>query len=252
MQGVILDRRVGHTPARTQSDRAGSMIADLHRLGVPARLGSLEFGDVAFDGYGPSGLVPVGIELKSVTGLLGDIVTGRFAGHQVPGMQRIYPYRYLVVEGAHRPSSSDGLLEVPGRAGWCVPSPAMMYVDFMKIIDDIDLRAGFRVRRAWGWADTAQIVAAAYHGFQKKWDAHKALKQFNNAPPGVVLLTPPTLLRLWARDLPGIGWEKSAAVEDAFESPLQMARATQRAWEAVPGIGKVIASRAWCAIRGIE
>ena len=228
------------------------MIADLRAMGVPARLGKLQFGDVAFGGSGPESEVKIGIELKTVTGLLGDMITGRFVA-QAGGMQRAYRYRYLLVEGAARGSLSDGMLEVPrGGNVWWSPSPRMMYVDFLRILDDIRLRAGFHVLRSFGRMDTLHHIAAEYRGWAKPWDSHKALKHFNEAQPGVVLLHPPTLVRLWARDLPGVGWEKSAAVEKAFHTPLALALARESQWREVPGIGKTIAGRVWKAIRGIK
>jgi ERCC4-type nuclease len=229
------------------------MLAGLRKLGVPATLGKLKFGDVSFPGSGPAGEVKVGIELKTVGGLLTDMQTGRFAGHQVPGMQAEYQYRYLVLEGAMR-TSRDGLLEVPrGPDHWWSPNPRIMYVDFLKFIDDIDLRAGFHIRRTWNKEDTVCMIAAEYSGWTKKWDAHRALKQFNEAAPsGVVLFRPPTLTRLWAHQLPGVGWDRSEKAEATFRTPLDLARASMSEWEAVPGIGATLSVRIWKAIRGIK
>lgn len=249
---LTLDPNVGHTPMQSRSDRAAGMIADLRKLGIPAHLGKLEFGDVSFPGRGPDGEVLVGIELKTVGGLITDMHTGRFAGHQVPGMQKQYAYRYLLLEGAMRPAS-DGMLEVPkGAQHWWSPSPRIMYTDFLKFVEDVDLRAGFHIRRAWNRMDTLYTVAAIYQSWQKDWRAHRALKQFNESPGGVVLFAPPTLTRLWAHDLPGIGWDRSEAAEKVFGTPLALAQATKGDWESVPGIGKTIAWRVWAAIRGIK
>jgi len=249
---LLLDPNVGHTPGQTRSERAAGMIADLRRLGVPAQLRRLEFGDVAFNGWGPDGELPVGIELKTVAGLLGDMVTGRFVGHQVPGMQQAYRYRYLLLEGPVRGSSSDGVLEVPKGSRWWSPSPRMMYVDFLKFIDDIRLRGGFHVLRSWDRMDTLWHVAAEYRGWRKPWAQHKGLKHFNEAQQGVVLMHEPSLLRRWAKELPGVGWEKSEAVERHFRSPLQMAQASVPEWTTIPGVGKTIATRAWKGIRGLR
>lgn len=254
IEPVIVDRNVGHSHTRTRAERADMMIDGLRRLGVPARLGSLESGDVAFTGLGPDGPVPVGIELKTVVGLLSDMVSGRFAGHQVPAMQAAYPYRYVFVEGAVRANLTDGVLEIPmGEGRWQSATPRMMYVDYLKFLQDIDLRGGFHMRRTWSKIDTIAHIAAEYHGWRKEWDKHKALKAFNNAPQsGVVMMHPPTLLRLWARDLPGVGWVRSEDVERRFANPLAMAKATEAEWRSVPGIGKTIAARVWAAIRGID
>jgi ERCC4-type nuclease len=249
---MTLDERAGHTPTQTQSERAGEMLAGVRKLGVTARLGKLESGDASFSGRGPHGDVMVGIEMKTVAGLLTDMTTGRFAGHQVPLMQRAYPYRYLILEGAMRPAS-DGMLEVPrGGQNWWSPSPRIMYTDFLKFIEDIDLRAGFHIRRTWNKNDTIYHLAAEYGSWQKEWKAHRALKHFNESPGGVVLLSPPTLTRLWARDLPNVGWDRSEAVAKRFKTPLALAQAGIDEWLSVPGIGKTIAWRVWKAIRGVK
>jgi ERCC4-type nuclease len=251
---MIIDSRLGHTLVKTQASRAAALIADLRKMGVPARLGKLAFGDVSFAGLGPDGAdVMIGIELKSIGGLLTDLTTGRFAGYQVPGMQGMYRYRYLIVEGAMRPST-DGLLEIPRgfRTGrWWSPSP-ITYVDFLRIIDDIELRGGFHVRRTWGRVDTLSHIVAEWRGWRKPWDQHKALKHLNEAQSGVVMLASPTLTRLWARDLPGVGWERSAEAERHFRSPLALALASAAEWMTIPGIGKTIAARVWKAIRGLK
>jgi NAD-dependent DNA ligase len=49
--------------------------------------------------------------------------------------------------------------------------------------------------------------------------------------------------------LPGIGWGKSAAVENKFKTVLDMVAADQRDWETIPGIGPTIAKRAVDSLR---
>ncbi len=248
---LIVDSRVGSTPTESRAARAKSLIHDLRRLGVPAKLGKLRFGDVSFVGQGPKGAIRVGIELKTITGLLTDMVTGRFAGTQIPGMQRAYARRYLLLQGAMRPSIHDGLLEVPrGSDRWWSPSPRIMYIDFVKFVDDIGLRAGFEIRRSWNHMDTLYHLAGIFLGWQVPWDKHKGLKSFDES--GVVIMDEPSLTRLWGKALPKVGWERSEAVDKRFETPLDLAQASQREWEKIPGIGKIIAARAWRAIRGLK
>jgi hypothetical protein len=168
-------------------------------------------------------------------------------------MQRAYPYRYLIVEGLSRPSN-DGMLEVlRGKGVWHSPPPRIMYIDYLKYLDDVELRGGFHVKRSSGRYDTLCHIAAEYRGWTKAWDSHKGLKVFNEASAaGVVLLREPSLLRLWAKDLPNIGWERSESIERHFRSPLAMAQAGEIEWQTIPGIGKTIASRVWKAIRGLK
>lgn len=250
---LFIDPNVGHTPFHTRSERADHMMKFFRDAHIDARLLKLEFGDVAFEGCGPRGPVLVGIELKTVGGLLGDLTTGRFAGHQVPGMQKEYQYRYLVVEGPVRPAN-DGMLEVPRGGGiWWSPSPRMMYIDYLKYIDDVRLRGGFHVWPTGNKLETMAFIGATYRGWQKKWEDHKALKVFNEAQDvGIVHLAPPSLTRLWARDLPGIGFEKSEGFDRKFKTPLQLAHGTEADFRGIAGVGKMLAERAWMAIRGLK
>lgn len=250
---ITLDDRVGHSPGETRSVKAERMVTDLRRMGVPVRLGRLPFGDVRFRGWGPLGPIVIGIELKTVTGLLGDMVTGRFAGGQIGGMQQAYQYRYLFVEGPVR-RGMDGMLEVPRNSTglWWSPSPRIMYVDYLKFIDDVDLRGGFHVRHTWNRMDTLSHIVAEFQGFQKQWHEHRGLKHFNEAHMGVVQMADPSLTRLWARDLWKVGWDKSEAMERAFKTPLALAQATVAEFRAVVGIGATIAERAWRDIRGLK
>lgn len=251
---LILDRNVGHTPTQTRADRAAGMIQDLRRLGVPASIGSLSYGDVSFTGYGPdSREVAVGIELKTINGFLTDMTTGRFIGHQLPGMQRAYHYRYLILEGPYRPGS-DAVLEICQGAGrWVPASPRLMFVDFTRFLSSITLRGGFHVYRTWGRFETILTVAAEYKGWRVPWDRHKSLKHFDDSrAQGVVMMQEPSLTRRWAKELDKVGWEKSAAVERHFGTPLAMAQAPKSEWLRIPGIGPTIATRAWRMIRGLK
>lgn len=249
---LVLDMHVGHTARESRSVRAQAMVAALAGLGVRATLGRLRFGDVAFPGQGPEGPVKVGMELKTLEGLLTDRVTGRFVGHQVPGMQAEYQYRYLIVEGPVRPGR-DGLMEVPlGPGRWAAPPSAMMYLDYLRYLSSIRVQGGFMVESTGNKLDTAYTIAATYGWWQQPWEAHRSLKAFSQVTPGVVLLSEPSLLRLWAKELPKVGWERSEAVERKFRSPLAMAQASVEDWQSVPGIGEGISWLVWRAIRGLR
>src|SRR5260370_42363568 len=72
----------------------------------------LDFGDYAFDGYGPRGVVLVGVERKRIDDIVNSIHSGRFAGHQLPGLIETFDYSYLVIEGMFR-RGDDGELTTP-------------------------------------------------------------------------------------------------------------------------------------------
>ena len=73
--------------------RIGSkdLAAPLTRLGLPAELTTLPFGDIAFEGQGDDrGPLTVGIEFKVLTDLVQSLRSGRLVGHQVPGLRQTW------------------------------------------------------------------------------------------------------------------------------------------------------------------
>src|SRR5574341_1238250 len=108
-------------------DRAGSKdLAPFMPKSVPFTLTRLEYGDVAFSGRGPSGVCTVGVEIKKIPDLVDCIYSGRFAGHQLPGMLDTYDYCYLLVEGATR-AGKLGTLEYRRAGGkWAEPYGGQM------------------------------------------------------------------------------------------------------------------------------
>jgi len=58
-----------------------------------------------------------------------------------------------------------------------------------------------------------------------------------------LLLKPPSLVRRVAKELPGIGWERSLLVEETFDSVRTMVNAPLEQWLEIEGIGKGIATK---------
>ena len=58
-----------------------------------------------------------------------------------------------------------------------------------------------------------------------------------------MLLQQPSLMRRVAKELPGIGWERSLVVEAKWDSVRDMVNAPVEEWLELDGIGKGIASR---------
>ena len=56
-------------------------------------------------------------------------------------------------------------------------------------------------------------------------------------------MTNPSLLRRVAKELPGIGWERSLLVESHWKSIRDMVNATPEEWTQIDGIGKGISKR---------
>lgn len=237
-------------------DRTGSgdLVPHLKRLGVRAELCRLEFGDVAFVGNGPSGsVVHTGVEVKTVTDVLNCINDGRFAAHQLPGLLQTYDQVWLLVEGRWRPSQ-EGLLELYRKGFWGRSfqnrTTPFMYKTLDSWLMTMEIKAGIRYRKVDDRAEAVRFLACLYHWWtSKEYDQHRAhLALRNNVP--AAQFRKPSLIRNIAAQLPGVGWDRSKACEQHFDSVRQMICAGPQDWAKVPGIGKTIAKRLYDALSG--
>jgi ERCC4-type nuclease len=220
--------------------RAGSQDYEprLRALGAPVEFCTLEYGDAAFYGSGQA----VGIELKKIHDILQCVMTGRFSGHQLPGMARHYNEVYLIVEGLWRPNPEDGVLEVL-RGGWVpvkIGKRSWMYRDFESFLSTIEVKGGARVKRSGSEDETARIVYNLYQWWQD-YDGHRSHLALNRSGRDAAIFTRPTLVRRVAAELPGIGFEKSGMIAGHFTTVRAMVDAKVKDWTALPGIGKTIA-----------
>jgi len=81
------------------------------------------------------------------------------------------------------------------------------------------------------------------HDFFADTEAHSSLKKFYTAPMSPVLLTRPSLVRRVAKELTGIGWERSLTIEQQWPTVREMVNASAADWVKLEGIGKGIASK---------
>jgi ERCC4-type nuclease len=212
-----------------------------------AKLGKLQFGDAAFLGNGPDEIpIPVGLEVKRLLDLLNSMVTGRLSGHQLPGMQASYKVRYLLVEGIWRPNPQSGLLEYPRGKQWLpveLGSRTFMAREVEGYLNTLDMLGGMHVRTTGSPRQTAQMLLNIHHWWtDKKWEEHRSHLAFDESSGlGTAQLTKPSLLRRVAKELTGIAWGRSRAVEAHFDSVVEMVNADQAEWEKIEGVAKKIA-----------
>ena len=235
-------------------DRAGSKdLAPFMPAGKFA-LTRLEYGDAAFSGRGPSGVCVIGVEIKKIPDAVDCVYSGRYTGHQLPGMLESYDYSYLLVEGATR-AGKLGVLEYLGRKGkWVEPYGGEMQRtisqhDFRAWLNTIRVQAGVHVLESFSSKDSAAYVTSLYRWWQKTWSKHHSLHVFME-PNERAHIARPSIKQQIAAQLPGIGWEKSARVAKHFETVVDMMIADERDWQAIEGIGKTIASRVVRELRG--
>lgn len=210
-----------------------------------AELGKLEFADVAFLGNINNHPVNIGIELKTVSDVLSCLKDGRFAGHQLPGMRRAYDYIYLIIEGGYR-ANVDGLLEViAGRGKWVIHSHggATMWRDLENWITTMEAKTNLNVRKTYNRRETVALVKALHSWWvNKEWGKHRSHLTFDRSgAPSLPI--PPSLLRRMAAQLPRVGWSKSIAVEGHFKTIKEMVLASEKTWQEIEGIGKILSKK---------
>ncbi len=246
-------------PARSPAiilvdDRVGSadLIGYLRHWTVPCEMDRLEFGDACFVGNGRNGPVSVGIEVKKVHDALQCMTDGRFAGHQLPGLVNTYDRVWVVLEGKFTVDFSTGLLLADGkrrRDAIAQGSRRFMYRDLSNWQSTMEIIAGLRFRRTTDRVETARFLADLHGWYAKNWVDHHAHLALHQENVDVAQFRKPSLARMVAAQLPGVGFKKSQAVVDNFHTVNGMMEASVEDWAAVDGIGKVLARRIYDAIR---
>lgn len=234
---IHVDPRVG----------SGDMAPALKALGCPVELVPLDFADCAFVGNGPEGRpVQIGIELKKLNDLLNCVVTGRFSGHQLPGLVQGYDDIWLIIEGIYRPNPRDGVLETLGGGQWRavqLGAKTWMYRDLEAFLTTIEIKGGVRIRRTGDRQETARVVAGLYSWWcSSEFQDHRAHLAINRARD-TALLVKPTLKFEVASVLPGLGMMRAGMASGHFQTVRDMVNADAKEWAALPGIGKVTAEK---------
>lgn len=227
----------------TIDPRIGS--ADLYPLlkarSLPCQLEKLDYGDLAWVWNGPDGRpISVGVERKRIGDLLSCVKDGRFAGHQLPGLLASYEFVYLLIEGIYR-CSPDGLLETKQGEAWAAPQqqyrPAR-YMDIEGWITTMETQANIRVIRSSSDKESAAKIHAKYAwGTAKAWEEHRSHLSMDNSNPPPMLIKA-SFERRVAAQIPGIDWQKSQCVADAFRTVQEMVEASEKEWAALTYLTK--------------
>lgn len=242
---ILLDRRIG----------SKELEPHIRKIGAPVDITDLDAGDAAFEGNGKDGRIMVSVERKTLRDLLACMTDGRFAGAgaQLQTMLSRYEHCHLILEGYYRPSD-EGILEEysPKTRTWHPvfrAGEAMKYYALDSYLTSLEASTRLRIRHTGSEWETATVIVSLWHWYQKPWGAHRATQVFyEEGGPGP--LVRPSLVRLWAKDLPGVGWYRSAAVEKSFVTAGEMANAPLAKWLTVDGFGKKMATKVIRAIWG--
>lgn len=213
----------------------------------------LEAGDVAFMGHGPDGpfTIPVGIEYKKISDAINSLTTKRFVGEQFSKMTKVYQRIYFILEGEYG-EGPDGKLVVPswrnGKKQWVSHGWSVTYRQFDNWQNSLVESGKIRFKRSLTTAESASQVLDLYYMWTKDYDAHKSLYSFDRSqlPP---LITQPSLKRLIAAQLPGVGWDLSARAAEHFPTAIDLVNASEEQWLAITGIGKKKAQKILNSLR---
>ena len=230
----------------------------LRTLGCEVELTRLSFGDVSWIGYGANGEpVSCATELKRIEDIIACIQSGRFAGHQLPGLLQCYDHIWLLVIDDYRPRARDGVLEYrkEGRNGgyyWsesCGRQRTIFWRDVESWLMTMAICGGIRVHRVPDYREAAMWIKNTANWFAR--DDHKSHRVIYGTKEifgDSALLVKPTLARRVAAQLPGIAEVRSAAVAARFKTLDQMVNASEKDWRTVDGLGPGTARKIYQAI----
>lgn len=263
---ITVDDRIGSIELiPILQDLAQVLCRSKSQVPPPVTSSRLLGGDICFDGLGPSSKrLMIGIERKRLRDMMNSIRSGRYSGHQLPEMLDLYDQCYLIIEGHHRCGPAGELEALVTHAHplgdtmggkWvpvtCGSTQTFRYTELDHFCCTLEQMTRVRVRRTNTDYETCAQILSLYSHYQKPYEQHHSHEAMH-VPQTLATLGKAGLVRKWAADLAGIGWTKSGAVANKFQTGLDLANASVEQWETIkPGIGKVMAKRCWEQIRGI-
>lgn len=243
---ILIDDRAGSKELIRYAPLSNPSIACLCQLGN----GSSSSADVCFTGKGPEGNISIGIEYKSLSDLLTSIHSGRLQSTQFQAMSEEYDICVLLYYGQYR-CGSDGYLEIMDRSWHRYTYIGNKPIPFGYLESALISmsRVGIWVKHLSTPSDCAQWIGVMYRSWQKEYDSHKFFRTFDKSSSKSPALMPgfdPSLKQklAFAKEFPGMGFERALAAAKYFPSAWDMFNATVDDWMRVPGIGKVIAKQA--------
>lgn len=255
---LLVDRRIG----------SNDLQPALAALGLPAVMTTLDYGDVAWTGFGEDGPVSCACEVKTVGDLLQSMQSGRLAGHQLPGLIANYDRVYLIIEEATRPEDGGINLQHYVKGQWwrtaSIGRGNFNYRSYERFLTTLVENGQVRLRQTTNRAGTIATIATLYQWWMDGAPAHTShlaldkttqqkLQERARAERGggvSFIRGGPTFKRRIAAELPGIGLDRSAAVAESFGSVREMVNADEKRWTTISGIGKGIAKKIVDAVSG--
>ena len=205
-------------------DRVGSraLLKPLTDAGLPTTMTRLDFADIAFQGKGPNGsALDIGVELKTLSDLVGSLRSGRLAGHQLPGLSQQYDYTWLIIEGMWRHNELGQVVTYRGKSQGWIPIPGRMSAsELEKQVLTLECCGGLHVRYTNSRADTVRFVGNLFRWWtDQALDGHTSHLAVHTAPT----IVPVSDFRQAVMRWPHIGFKVSKAVERTFGGSIRAA-----------------------------
>lgn len=233
----------------TIDDRVGSK--ELFRLFPEgsAELGYLRFADFAFLGRGEEEVpVLVGIERKKIMDYLSCTITGRFSGHQLPGLKGYYNAPYLVIEGYWRSDKGTGLMIRHDKSFISLGNRKFTTRGFWGTVNSIVTFEHIPVLLTPNKAETVKLVLSLHHWWtHKEYEKHRShlLPQM----PKRVKLHRPGLVHRILEQLPDVGFERAKEIAEVVGSVEELCSMSINDFRAIPNVGRIMAERIYNELR---
>lgn len=222
-------------------------------LGSLAIVAPIPHGDCVFFGVAEGrDNIRVCIERKKVHDIAACMTDGRYLAQAQAAHGAGFEYLVLIIEGLMRPSRRDGMVETPRGAGWVAMLPHTSYSRLNTYLDEVSLYMGVLVKRSASVTETAAQIKSLWQMFQRPPSEHQSLKKIYSSELQHTLLSRPSLVRRMAKELPGIGWDRSLAVDEHFCSVVAMVGAGEGEWASLAGIGPKTAKRVTAAMKAMR
>ena len=227
---LLVDPRIGSSDLYVSLKRLGKN----HNIPVEMSKKEMDAGDFCFEGHGPDGRCLIGVERKKVRDMITCIRNGRFAGHQLPLMEQMYQFQYLIIEGLYRPSA-DGLIEepvgTPGKKYWqpiSINGSRHMYIELAGALFTLEQMTNLHIHYAPTSDTTVQHLLTLYRWWNgKKWDRYTSHRVQHATHVEIMGKWP--LRRRVATELYKIGIDKSKW-HRPFSFNRAMLMATEHEW----------------------
>lgn len=181
------------------------------------------------------------VERKKPGDVANGIITGRLV-EQLGLAREHHRHVWLVIEGIYRAVSD--VVEV-ALYDWVPLIPEISSDRWEGALTTIEQVGRVGIRRTTNMQETVRLTIQLY-----KWvlrPEHTTWREGEYDPAPLYGKVP--LVRRWARDLPGVGYELSKRIAERFPTAMALALAGEEELTEVDGIGKVKAAAICAAVR---